>query len=94
MPGVWGPYLSAMVPGLWLNEGGQSATGRLVRTHPPFLKHCVCLFHAINQHKKYYIKCVAKVFTHKSHIHFFPPSKQEQLCIKYNPPKLILNSLF
>uniref|UniRef100_A0A8C6LWZ2 FGGY carbohydrate kinase domain-containing protein n=1 Tax=Nothobranchius furzeri TaxID=105023 RepID=A0A8C6LWZ2_NOTFU len=34
VPGVWGPYLSAMVPGLWLNEGGQSATGSLVRTCP------------------------------------------------------------
>ncbi|KAM9322659.1 FGGY carbohydrate kinase domain-containing protein [Pholidichthys leucotaenia] len=30
VPGVWGPYLSAMVPGLWLNEGGQSATGKLI----------------------------------------------------------------
>lgn len=30
VPGVWGPYLSAMVPKLWLNEGGQSATGQLV----------------------------------------------------------------
>ena len=29
VPGVWGPYLSAMVPGFWLNEGGQSATGKL-----------------------------------------------------------------
>jgi FGGY-family pentulose kinase len=28
--GIWGPYYSAMIPGVWLNEGGQSATGALI----------------------------------------------------------------
>ena len=30
IPGIWGPYRSAMVPGMWLTEGGQSATGALI----------------------------------------------------------------
>jgi len=27
VPGVWGPYAGAVVPSLWANEGGQSASG-------------------------------------------------------------------
>jgi FGGY-family pentulose kinase len=38
IPGIWGPYFSAMIPGFWLTEGGQSATGALIDhiifTHP------------------------------------------------------------
>ena len=38
VPGIWGPYYSAMVPGLWLSEGGQSAAGEaiahLIASHP------------------------------------------------------------
>src|SRR5437763_1434811 len=40
VPGVWGPYYSGMVPGFWLNEGGQSAAGaaidHLIKSHPSY----------------------------------------------------------
>ncbi|MFO1147963.1 MAG: FGGY-family carbohydrate kinase [Alsobacter sp.] len=40
VPGIWGPYHAALLPGQWLNEGGQSAAGaaidHLVRSHQAF----------------------------------------------------------
>ena len=40
VPGGWGPYYSGMVPGFWLNEGGQSAAGaaidHLIKSHPAY----------------------------------------------------------
>ena len=40
VPGVWGPFLSAILPGLWLMEGGQSSTGGLID-------------HVISSHRNY-----------------------------------------
>ncbi|KFZ23562.1 hypothetical protein V502_01968 [Pseudogymnoascus sp. VKM F-4520 (FW-2644)] len=38
--GVWGPYRDVLSPGLWMTEGGQSATGKLLtyvlETHPAY----------------------------------------------------------
>ncbi|RAL61737.1 hypothetical protein DID88_002805 [Monilinia fructigena] len=38
--GVWGPYRDVLLPGYWMAEGGQSATGELLKhvleTHPAY----------------------------------------------------------
>ncbi|KAI5279280.1 hypothetical protein KEM54_004234 [Ascosphaera aggregata] len=38
--GIWGPYRDIVLPGFWMAEGGQSATGELLNfiteTHPAF----------------------------------------------------------
>jgi D-ribulokinase len=53
VPGVWGPYYSAMIPGLWLNEAGQSAAGagmsHLVTFHPAYAEaKCLAQEQAMN----------------------------------------------
>lgn len=44
VPGVWGPYRDTILPGYWMAEGGQSATGEL-------LKHMIETHSAFNQAK-------------------------------------------
>jgi FGGY-family pentulose kinase len=40
VPGVWGPYRDCIIPNSWMAEGGQSATGELLKhileTHPAY----------------------------------------------------------
>ncbi|KAK4457502.1 Nup93/Nic96-domain-containing protein [Cladorrhinum samala] len=40
VPGVWGPYRDVLIPEFWMAEGGQSATGELLKhmleTHPAY----------------------------------------------------------
>ena len=48
--GVWGPYRDSIIPNYWMAEGGQSATGELLKhvleTHPAYQN-------AINQAESY-----------------------------------------
>lgn len=46
VPGVWGPYKDVLIPGYWMAEGGQSATGELLKymleTHPAYTETVGC----------------------------------------------------
>lgn len=61
--GVWGPYRDVLIPGFWMAEGGQSATGKLlkhvVETHSAYkemleeverTKYCKSIYDWLNDH--------------------------------------------
>lgn len=61
VPGVWGPYSDTIIPGYWMAEGGQSATGELLKhvieTHPAFNQaasaaesHNASIYEYLNEH--------------------------------------------
>ena len=63
VPGVWGPYRDVILPEMWMAEGGQSATGELlkhvVETHPAFSQaHSIAqsyntnIYDYLNEHLK------------------------------------------
>ncbi|TQS31670.1 hypothetical protein Golomagni_08043, partial [Golovinomyces magnicellulatus] len=53
VPGVWGPYRDVLLPEFWMAEGGQSATGELLRhvldIHPAY-NETVALAKAEDKH--------------------------------------------
>lgn len=63
VPGVWGPYRDVLIPNYWMAEGGQSATGELLKhvleTHPAFQQtlniadsYNINIYDYLNEHLK------------------------------------------
>ncbi|KAJ6439536.1 FGGY-family pentulose kinase [Purpureocillium lavendulum] len=67
VPGVWGPYRDVLLPDYWLAEGGQSATGELLRhildIHPAYNETCALakaedkhIYDFLNAHLEYMVE--------------------------------------
>lgn len=82
VPGVWGPYQNVLFPGAYLAEGGQSATGELIRhvveSHPAYAVASkaakadgVHLYDFLNNHLRQ--EALQKTVPHVSYLakHFF-----------------------
>lgn len=68
--GVWGPYRDVVIPGYCMTEGGQSATGELLRhileTHPAFLE-AVSMARISRKNIYEYLTCESNKMQHVSH---------------------------
>lgn len=72
VPGVWGPYRDVVLPNFWLAEGGQSATGELLR-------------HVLDIHPAYN-ETVALAKAEDKHIYDFLNAHLEYMAEKHNAP--------
>lgn len=74
VPGVWGPYRDVVLPDFWLAEGGQSATGELLR-------------HVLDIHPAYN-ETVALAKAEDKHLYDFLNAHLEYLSEKNNAPAI------
>ncbi|KOS22600.1 putative sugar kinase [Escovopsis weberi] len=74
VPGVWGPYRDVLVPDFWLAEGGQSATGELLR-------------HMLDIHPAYQ-ETLALAKADGKHIYDYLNERLEQLAAKQGAPAI------
>ena len=74
VPGVWGPYRDVLLPEFWMAEGGQSATGELLR-------------HVLDIHPAYN-ETVALAKAEDKHIYDFLNAHLEYMAEKANAPAI------
>ncbi|PWY66476.1 putative FGGY-family carbohydrate kinase [Aspergillus sclerotioniger CBS 115572] len=74
VPGVWGPYQNVLFPGAYLAEGGQSATGELIR-------------HVVESHPAYPVACKAAK-TGGIHIYDFLNKHLQQEALRKTAPSV------
>ncbi|EWY80176.1 hypothetical protein FOYG_16243 [Fusarium oxysporum NRRL 32931] len=74
VPGVWGPYRDVLLPEFWMAEGGQSATGELLR-------------HMLDIHPAYNETC-ALAKAEDKHIYDFLNTHLELMAEKHNAPSI------